>query len=276
MNDAALLERPPTDYPDSAGAVVCPPAFTVTDLCVRYGDKIACENVSLQIPQNQITAVMGPSGCGKSTFLCCLNQMATSNEGCLVQGNVCYKGQKIDVPGVELTMLRRKIGMVFQKPNPFPFSIWRNLELPLKRHGVRSREKIAARIEDALRRAQLWDEVSDRLHGSALKLSGGQQQRLCIARALVLEPEVLLLDEPCSALDPISSMKVEQLLLDLKADHTIVIVTHNIGQAKRLADFLAFFWTIENRGVLVETGRARETFANPGKELTAAFLAAEI
>ena len=258
----------------SAGQPCCVPTphLMVNNLSVAYRDKTVLEGVSLDIYQGCITALIGPSGCGKTSFLSTLNKLSDLTPCARVRGSVKFAGEDVLNDRVDVLSLRRRIGMIFQKPNPFPLSIWRNLELPLKEHGVHSRRQRDNKIETALRDVGLWDEVKDRLHSSALALSGGQQQRLCIARALVLQPEVLLMDEPCSALDPIASAVVEDLIISLQGRYTVVIVTHNLAQAKRVANYAAFFWMKERVGKLIEFGQCHRVFEAPAHELTAAYI----
>ncbi len=240
--------------------------MSIRDLSVSYEHKTVLEGVSLDIPSRRITAVIGPSGCGKTTLLHCMNGLIGEEPGAVRKGNVLLAGRSIDaIPPEEL---RRRVGLVFQTPSPFPFSIYRNMTYALKYYGVRDKKKLDAAVEAKLTMAGLYDEVKDELGKSALKLSGGQQQRLCIARALTVEPEMLLLDEPCSALDVKSSAVIEQMLTELKKDYTIVIVTHNIPQAKRIADYTAFLYD----GRLVEFAPAEELFSAPREEETRAFL----
>ena len=215
--------------------------ITVKDLQLWYGQTKALKGVSMNIPEKSITALIGPSGCGKSTFLKTLDRMNDLVPGVRIEGEVKYNGQDIFAPSVDINELRREIGMVFQKPNPFPMSIYDNIAYGPRTHGVRKKDELDEIVEQSLRGAAIWDEVKDRLKKSALALSGGQQQRLCIARALAVEPEVLLMDEPTSALDPISTGKIEDLALELKKRYTIVIVTHNMQQASRISDQTAFF-----------------------------------
>jgi phosphate transport system ATP-binding protein len=248
-----------------------PPEIEVRDLSVSYGGRAVLEDVTLTMPAGRITAIVGPSGCGKSSFLMSLNRLTDLTPGCRATGAARVGGAPIFGPAVDVVALRRRVGMIFQKPTPFPMSIRRNLELPLVEHGV-PRGARGARWEQALRDVGLWDEVKDRLHRPAQSLSGGQQQRLCLARALALRPEALLLDEPCSALDPLSAGVVEALLLRLRARYTIVLVTHNLGQARRLADQVAFFWNAGPSGRLIEHGPARALFDAPREPLTAAYL----
>lgn len=229
-----------------------------------YGPTQALKGVSMDIPEKQVTALIGPSGCGKSTFLKTLDRMNDLVPGIKITGSVQYRGQEIYAPNVDVTWLRKQIGMVFQKPNPFPMSIYDNIAYGPRTHGVRSKAQLDEIVEKSLRGAAIWDEVKDRLNKSALGMSGGQQQRLCIARALAVEPEVLLMDEPTSALDPISTSKVEELALELKDRYTIVIVTHNMQQAARISDKTAFFLL----GELVEMGDTERLFSTPEDKRT--------
>ena len=256
------------------GAPCCvpEPLLQVRDLAVSYGEKTVLSQVSLDIYKGCITALIGPSGCGKTSFLTTLNRLTDQQAHAQVNGQIMFDGQDLLRDSVDTLRLRRRIGMIFQRPNPFPLSIWRNLELPLKEHGVSDRHLRVQKIEQALRDVGLWDEICDRLDSSALALSGGQQQRLCIARALVLEPEILLMDEPCSALDPISSAVVEELILRLRGRDTVVIVTHNLAQARRVANYAGFFWMTERVGTLIEFGQCRHLFESPGHALTAAYI----
>ncbi|HSS44152.1 MAG TPA: phosphate ABC transporter ATP-binding protein PstB [Thermoanaerobaculia bacterium] len=229
-----------------------------------YGSNQALHSVSLAIPEKSVTALIGPSGCGKSTFIRCLNRMNDIIPDTRVEGEVLLDGGDICMAGTDVVDLRRRVGMVFQKSNPFPKSIFDNVAYGLKINGLCSRSELPERIEKALRRAALWEEVKDRLEASALGLSGGQQQRLCIARALAVEPEVLLMDEPASALDPIATQKIEELIYELKRDYTIVIVTHNMQQAARVSEYTAFFML----GRLVEHDKTDKIFTNPGQKIT--------
>ena len=233
--------------------------ISVQDLCLWYGEHQALKNVSIEIPEKSITALIGPSGCGKSTFLKTLNRMNDLIPGVKITGSVEYKGENIFDPAMDVNELRRQVGMVFQKPNPFPMSIYDNIAYGPRTHGIRSKAKLDDIVERSLRGAAIWDEVKDRLKKNALGLSGGQQQRLCIARALAVEPDVLLMDEPTSALDPISTSKIEDLAMQLKEKYTIVIVTHNMQQAVRISDSTAFFLL----GELVEYGNSEQLFSNP-------------
>ena len=238
--------------------------ITVRDLCLWYGNHQALKDISVDIPEKSITALIGPSGCGKSTFLKTLNRMNDLVPDVKITGQVKYKGIDIFEPSTDVNELRRQIGMVFQKPNPFPMSIYDNIAYGPRTHGVKSHAKLDDIVERSLRGAAIWDEVKDRLKKNALGLSGGQQQRLCIARALAVEPEVLLMDEPTSALDPISTSKIEELALQLKEKYTIVIVTHNMQQAVRISDNTAFFLL----GELVEFGDSEKLFSQPEDKRT--------
>ena len=229
-----------------------------------YGKNQALYDISLQIPEKSVTAFIGPSGCGKSTYLRCLNRMNDIIPDTRVEGEVLLDDNDIYASGMDVVSLRRRVGMVFQKSNPFPKSIFENVAYGLKINGLCSRAEMPERVEKALRGSALWDEVKDRLHTSALGLSGGQQQRLCIARALAVEPEVVLMDEPASALDPIATQKIEELIYELKRDYTIAIVTHNMRQAARVSEYTAFFML----GRLVEHERTDKIFTNPGQKIT--------
>jgi len=236
-----------------------PPKIEVRNLTVRYGNAVGLDAVSLDIPEHRVTALIGPSGCGKSTFLRCLNRMNDHIPGARVEGQVTIDGSPIYGPGVDPVALRRRVGMVFQKSNPFPKSIFDNVAFGPRVHGLRDPVLLREVVERSLRQAALWNEVEDRLDGSALELSGGQQQRLCIARALAVEPEILLMDEPASALDPIATAKIEELIHELKTDYTIVIVTHNMQQAARVSDYTAYFYL----GRLIEFGPTERLFTTP-------------
>ena len=249
----------------SSVSLDAPVKIGVEGLNFYYGDKRALDGISIKIRANLVTAFIGPSGCGKSTFLRTLNRMNDIIPATRVEGKVLIDGQAIYDSGVDVVQLRRKVGMVFQKSNPFPKSIFENVAYGLRINGLTSsKAETADRVEESLRQAAIWDEVKDRLHESALALSGGQQQRLCIARALAIRPEILLMDEPASALDPIATQRIEELIYDLKKTYTIVIVTHNMQQAARVSDFTAFFWL----GRLVEFGRTDRIFTAPAEKLT--------
>ena len=234
-------------------------AITAKNLCLWYGSAQALKNINIQIPENNITALIGPSGCGKSTFLKTLNRMNDLIPGVKITGEVRYQDRDIFAPGLDVNALRKEIGMVFQKPNPFPMSIYDNIAYGPRTHGIKSKARLDELVEQSLRGAAIWDEVKDRLKKNALGLSGGQQQRLCIARALAVEPKVLLMDEPTSALDPISTSKIEELAMGLKERYTIVIVTHNMQQAVRISDRTAFFLL----GELIECGETERLFSQP-------------
>ena len=235
----------------------------IENLDLFYGDFQALKNINMEIQANEITAFIGPSGCGKSTFLKTLNRMNDLVEGCRITGKVLLEGQDI-YRGMDVNLLRRRVGMVFQKPNPFPMSIYDNIAYGPRTHGIRNKAKLDDIVEGALRNAAIWDETKDRLKSSALGMSGGQQQRLCIARALAVQPDVLLMDEPTSALDPISTSRIEDLCMELKKDYTIIIVTHNMQQAARISDKTAFFLL----GEVIEMGGTDQIFSMPKDERT--------
>ena len=246
-------------------------AIDVQGLRAWYGKSLALNDVSLSLRRNRVSAVIGPSGCGKSTLVRCLNRMHEMSSGGYVEGHVFYQGEDIYSPRIDPVELRSRIGMVFQKPNPFPKSIFDNVAFGLKVNGIN--DHTSDRVERSLRRAAIWDEVKDRLKESALQLSGGQQQRLCIARALAVEPEVILMDEPCSALDPMATLAVEELIRELSQEVTIIIVTHNMQQAARVSHETAFLMTDESKsGYLVEFGPTNEIFTNPKNERTEAYI----
>ena len=252
-----------------AGPIMTPPGdveLEARDLSVLYGDTRAVKSVSIRIPDRRVVAFIGPSGCGKSTLLRCFNRMNDLIPGARVEGEAIFQGENLYGPGVDAVDVRRRIGMVFQKPNPFPKSIYDNIAFGPRINGFRG--SMDELVERSLRQAALWDEVKDRLDASALALSGGQQQRLCIARALAVEPEVLLMDEPASALDPIATQKIEDLIYDLKQDYTVVIVTHNMQQAARVSDYTAFLYM----GELVEYGPTERLFTNPREDRTEAYI----
>jgi phosphate transport system ATP-binding protein len=238
--------------------------ISARNLKFYYGSVLALKDVSIDIQKNRVTALIGPSGCGKTTFLRCLNRMNDIVEGARVEGEILMDGQNIYHPEVDVVQVRRRVGMVFQKSNPFPKSIFDNVAYGLKIEGEYSASEISDRVERSLKDAALWDEVADRLRESAMQLSGGQQQRLCIARALAVKPEVILMDEPASALDPIATQKIEELIQVLKTNYTIVIVTHNMQQAARVSDYTAFFYL----GELIEMDDTAKIFTNPNKKRT--------
>jgi phosphate transport system ATP-binding protein len=238
--------------------------MNIEHLNLWYGEKHALKDASLEIKENKITAFIGPSGCGKSTFLKTLNRMQDFVKGVRIEGNVTLDGEDIFDSKVDTTLLRKKVGMVFQQPNPFPMSIYDNIAYGPRIHGIKNRAELDKIVEESLKGAALWDEVKDNLNKSALGMSGGQQQRLCIARCMAVHPEVILLDEPTSALDPISTLKIEELLMQLKNQYTIVIVTHNMQQASRIADYTAFFY----QGEIVEYGETEQIFSFPKDKRT--------
>ena len=237
--------------------------FEIKDLNLYYGDYHALKNINMNLAENEITAFIGPSGCGKSTFLKCLNRMNDLVEGCKITGSVTLDGEDI-YGNMDVNKLRKRVGMVFQNPNPFPMSVYDNIAYGPRTHGIRNKKVLDEIVERSLRNAALWDELKDRLKKSALGLSGGQQQRLCIARALAVEPEVILMDEPTSALDPISTSKIEDLVIDLKSKYTIIMVTHNMQQATRVSDKTAFFLL----GDMIEYGDTEELFSMPKDKRT--------
>ncbi|MDY5578163.1 MAG: phosphate ABC transporter ATP-binding protein PstB [Lachnospiraceae bacterium] len=238
--------------------------FTIKDMNLHYGDFHALKNINLNIKANEVTAFIGPSGCGKSTLLKSLNRMNDLVEGCSITGDVRLDGEDIFSKNMDVNILRKRVGMVFQKANPFPMSVYDNIAYGPRTHGIHNKAQLDQIVEESLRDAAIWDELKDRLKKSALGLSGGQQQRLCIARALAVKPEVLLMDEPTSALDPISTSKIEDLTLKLKDDYTIIIVTHNMQQATRVADTTAFFLL----GEVIETGATEQIFSMPKNKKT--------
>lgn len=238
--------------------------FDVKNLNLFYGEKQALINLNMQIEKNAITALIGPSGCGKSTFLCCLNRMNDLIDGCRVEGEILIEGKDMYKGDLNVVDLRTRVGMVFQKPNPFPMSIYDNIAYGPRCQGIKDKKVLNQIVEQSLRKAALWDEVKDRLKESAYGMSGGQQQRLCIARAIAMEPEVILMDEPTSALDPISTNKIEELATELKKDYTIVIVTHNMQQAARVSDYTAFFLL----GEMVEFDKTSKIFQQPSDKRT--------
>ena len=251
-----------------ANAAASPQKITVRDLRFYYGDALALKSVSLPLYANRVTAFIGPSGCGKSTLLRVLNRMYDLYPGQRAEGEVMLDGQNILKPGLDLNLLRARVGMVFQKPTPFPMTIYDNIAFGLRLYHKLPKSEMDGRVEAALKGAALWNEVKDKLHTSGLGLSGGQQQRLCIARTVAIEPEVILFDEPCSALDPISTAKIEELIDELKADYTIAIVTHNMQQAARVSEYTAFMYL----GELIEFGDTSKMFTSPASKQTQAYI----
>lgn len=275
MKHAYDYEASPLTWPPFEDRTPCcePHPLLVSErLSLSYGNRSAFEEVSLTINKGCITAIVGPSGSGKTSFLMCVNRLTDLIEHCHISGKLFLENLDVFSSKTDVLQLRRRVGMIFQKPNPFPLSIWKNLELPLKEHGVKDAANIRDLIQHTLIDVGLWDEVKDRLDASALSLSGGQQQRLCIARALVLSPEVLLMDEPCSALDPLSSGVVEDLIVTLRGQYTLIIVTHNLAQARRIADDVALFWVQGDSGRLIEAASCRQMFETPQEPVTAEYI----
>jgi phosphate transport system ATP-binding protein len=254
----------PASPPPAPGAVPAAPLIETQALSLHYGPARALKEISIQIPEKFVTAFIGPSGCGKSTLLRCFNRMNDLIDNVRIEGRIHIAGHDINSRDVDVIELRKRVGMVFQRSNPFPKSIFENIAYALRLQGIKQRSEVDAIVESSLKGAALWDEVKDRLHASALGLSGGQQQRLCIARAIAIKPEIILMDEPASALDPIATSKVEELILNLKQEFTIVIVTHNMQQAARISDHTAFFYL----GELIEYDRTAKIFTNPAKKQT--------
>ena len=263
---AVPLARPAAPAPSAADEPLstAEPLIVTQNLSLFYGASQALKNVTFDIPERLVTAFIGPSGCGKSTLLRCYNRMNDLIDGVRIDGSIRIAAQNINANDVDVIELRKRVGMVFQRSNPFPKSIYENIAYALRLHGIKSRSELDGIVESSLRGAALWDEVKDRLHASALGFSGGQQQRLCIARAIAIRPEIILMDEPASALDPIATAKIEDLILDLKKQFTIVIVTHNMQQAARISDYTAFFYL----GELIEYDTTSKIFTNPSKRQT--------
>jgi len=267
MDDVSLpkVRLPePAPEPSPGGAGAGEALLRTEGLSLWYGSARALHNITLGIPPHRVTAFIGPSGCGKSTLLRCFNRLNDLIDHVRIEGRVAIAGHDLYGPGVDAIELRKRVGMVFQKSNPFPKSIYENIAYALRLHGLRERRRLDEVVEQSLRGAALWDEVKDRLHRSALGLSGGQQQRLCIARAIAIQPDILLMDEPASALDPIATARIEDLILELKQRFTIVIVTHNMQQAARISDYTAFFYL----GELIEFDTTRRVFTNPSQQQT--------
>jgi phosphate transport system ATP-binding protein len=268
LDDVSLQDRMSGDDTPSLAQIPGPIKMHISDLNVYYGQTHAIKNISIDIPERQVTALMGPSGCGKSTFIRALNRMHDLTPSARVTGTVLLDGEDIYAPDTDVVHLRQRVGMVFQRPNPFPKSIYENVAYGLRVQGGHKPNEMKEIVERSLHGAALWDEVKDRLSQSALSLSGGQQQRLCIARALAVEPEVILMDEPCSALDPIATLKIEELIQQLKQRYTIAIVTHNLQQAARVSQYTGFFLT----GTLVEYALTEQIFSRPQKRQTEDFI----
>ncbi|VAX39361.1 Phosphate transport ATP-binding protein PstB (TC 3.A.1.7.1) [hydrothermal vent metagenome] len=266
------METNTTSQPVSSQSSISESMIQVDKLSIAYGDKRVLEDVTLSINKGCITALIGPSGCGKTSFLGSLNRLTDLIPRCRVEGNIQIGAVNVHSPLVNVRSLRLKVGMIFQKPNPFPLSIRRNIELPLREQGIHNGSDRNNVMEQSLQDAGLWEEVKDRLDSPALSLSGGQQQRLCIARALALQPEVLLFDEPCSALDPIATEVIEQLIVGYSGRMTVVIVTHNLAQAQRISDYAAFFWMKNGIGRLIEYAPSHQLFNTPQDALTDAYV----
>jgi phosphate transport system ATP-binding protein len=268
-SSAGTVKSQAVVYPRESPILTLPTKMEVKDLSIYYNKFRAVEDISIAFPANQITAIIGPSGCGKSTLLRSLNRMTELIPRARVEGSVLLDGEDLYAPGMDVVELRRRIGMVFQRPNPFPMSIYDNIAYGPRLYGVRSRGVLDEIVETSLKQAALWDEVKDKLNHSGMALSGGQQQRLCIARALAVEPDVVLMDEPAASLDPIATLKIEELMQSIKTDYTIVIVTHNMQQAARVSNFTAFMMMNERRaGTLVEFGETTSLFTNPKHKQT--------
>lgn len=248
-----------TQHRDAADAILA-----VKDLNLHYGNKQALKDITLSMVRNQVTAFIGPSGCGKSTLLRCFNRMNDLVDNVRIEGSITFEGEEVNTPDMDVISLRRRIGMVFQQSNPFPKSIYENIVYGLRIAGVNDKAVLDETVERSLKNAAIWNEVKDRLNDSALGLSGGQAQRICIARAIAVNPDIILMDEPCSALDPISTLKIEELIDELKEKYTIIIVTHNMQQAARVSDVTAFFYL----GELIEVGKTKSIFTNPEKKQT--------
>lgn len=252
------------------------PGVRLHNLTIRYGKTIALQRASLSVASGELMALVGPSGCGKSSLLSSINRISDLIPHCKVEGDIFLDHENIRADNIPAHRIRQRVGMVFQQPNPFPLSIAENILFPLREHGVRDKQQLALRLEQVLRSVGLWEEVAERLHHSALGLSGGQQQRLCIARALALDPEVLLFDEPCSALDPIATQVIEELILGLKGRYTILMVTHNLAQARRLADSVTVCWVNQGCGCVVESGTNQAIFENACSPITQAYCQGQI
>jgi phosphate transport system ATP-binding protein len=274
-----MIETTPANksYPwsplqERASCCVPEPLISIQKLSLSYGDKEVFTDISFTINRGCITALVGPSGCGKTSFLMCMNRLIDLVPTAKISGQLSLENEDLLAPTLNKIGIRKRIGMLFQKPNPFPLSIRKNIVLPLREHGLKDKAKLETLTEKVLRDVGLWDEVKDRLDSPALRLSGGQQQRLCLARALALEPEIILMDEPCSALDPLSSGVVEDLISRLRGRFTVLIVTHNLAQARRISDYTAVFWVHQGAGQLIEYGPTKNIFDNPKHSTTAAYV----
>ncbi len=274
LNNVLRFNRPQSGsfLPEASHSA---PTLSVDQVTIRYADHTAIQNACFDIKPGELMALVGPSGCGKSSLLNSINRMTDLIPGCQVSGSIKINQQNILTPKTNLTALRRRVGMVFQQPNPFPLSIAENIHFPLREHGVRNKALLREKTEEALTSVGLWEEIKDRLNTSAMALSGGQQQRLCFARTLALSPEILLLDEPCSALDPIAAEIVENLIVSLKQRYTMLMVTHNLAQAKRVADTVSVCWVQQGCGCVVESGRSQVIFESPKHPITAAYCRGE-
>ena len=265
MNDLSVsVSVPSAPLPPLSGQAEAPAKVTARNLNFYYGEHHALKNINLTLGANRVTAFIGPSGCGKSTLLRCFNRMNDLVDSVRIEGSILFENDQVNAPGMDVISLRRRIGMVFQQSNPFPKSIYENIVYGLRIAGINDKSTLDETVERSLKNAAIWDEVKDRLQDSALGLSGGQAQRICIARAIAVNPEIILMDEPCSALDPISTLKIEELIDELKEKYTIIIVTHNMQQAARVSDVTAFFYL----GELIEAGETRKIFTNPEKKQT--------
>ena len=251
------------------------PPISIDQLCIRYGEHCALSKASLEVAPGQLMALVGPSGCGKSSLLHSINRLTDSISNCHISGSIHIGDQEVRADTTSVTALRSRVGMLFQQPNPFPLSIADNIRFPLREHGLKSRKKLNEKVETALRDVGLWEEINGRLSMPALSLSGGQQQRLCLARTLAMEPEVLLLDEPCSALDPIATQRIEELIHRLKGQYTVLMVTHNLAQARRVADAVTVCWVDEGCGCVVESGSREAIFVNSSHPVTRAYCSGE-
>jgi phosphate transport system ATP-binding protein len=260
--------RPDTEIDPALDPGIVDPVLEIDALSLWYGEKQALHDVTIDVPEKRITAFIGPSGCGKSTLLRCINRLNDLIDGVRIEGDLRFEGESVYDPRIDVNLLRKRVGMVFQKSNPFPKSIYENVAYGPRIQGVTKKRLLDEIVEGSLRRAALWEEVNGRLDDSALDLSGGQQQRLCIARAIAVEPEVILLDEPCSALDPVATAKIEELMQDLKTQYTQVIVTHNMQQASRVSDYTAFLYL----GELIEYGETERIFLNPARKQTEEYI----
>ncbi|MFV2057761.1 MAG: phosphate ABC transporter ATP-binding protein [Thiohalomonadales bacterium] len=267
----ALIKRPDAANLSPSNGLNSAPTLSLKKVTISYNDVIAIEDANLDIPAGKITALVGPSGCGKSSLLASINRMTDTIPHCKVSGQIMLGDEDIFQTNMDLSRLRRRVGMVFQQPNPFPLSIEENIRFPLKEHGIRSEHNLNEITETVLKQVGLWQEVKDRLKKNALQLSGGQQQRLCIARCLALKPAVILFDEPCSALDPISSSTVEELIKQLRLDYTVLMVTHNLAQARRIADHVAVCWVQSGCGCIIESGDTESIFERSIHPITRAF-----